>query len=66
MLLCKKRDTLLRRCMGKHSDSEEGRRQCSRISNSFTMKKVGAVCEHHDPKVKTEGLLAFVVPSAHL
>ena len=33
-----KRDALLRTCMGKHSDSEEGK-ALFRIRNSFTMKK---------------------------
>ena len=41
-----KRDTLLRTCMGKHSDSEEGKALFC-IRNSFTMKKGMTVCEHH-------------------
>ena len=59
-----KGDTLLRRCMGKHSDSEEGRTMFC-ISNSFTMKK-WVLYVNTTPKGETEGLLAFVVPSAHL
>ena len=58
-----KRDALLRRCMGKHSDSEEGK-ALFRIRNSFTMKKE-MLYVNTTPKGKTEGLLAFVVPSAH-
>ena len=58
-----KRDALLRRCMGKHSDSEEGKELfCTR--NGFTMKK-GMLYVNTMPKGKTKGLLAFVVPSAH-
>ena len=58
-----KRDALLRRCMGEHSDSEEGK-ALFRIRNSFTMKK-GMLYVNTMPKGKTEGLLAFVVPSTH-
>ena len=58
-----KRDTLLRMCMGEHSDSEEGK-ALFRIRNSFTMKK-GMLYVNTTPKGETEGLLAFVVPSAH-
>ena len=58
-----KRDALLRTCMGKHSDSEEGK-ALFRIRNSFTMKK-GMLHVNIMPKGETEGLLAFVVPSAH-
>ena len=54
-----KRDALLKTCMGKHSDSEEGKALCH-IRNSFTMKK-GMMYVNIIP----EGLLAFVVPSAH-
>ena len=58
-----KRDALLRRCMGEHSDLEVGKALfCTR--NSFTMKK-GMLYVNTMPKGKTEGLLAFVVPSAH-
>ena len=58
-----KRDTLLRRCMGEHSDSEEGKVLFC-IRNSFTMKK-GMLYMNTMPKGETEGLLAFVVPSTH-
>ena len=58
-----KRDALLRTCMGKHSDSEEGK-ALFHVRNSFTMKK-GMLYVNTMPKGETEGLLAFVVPSAH-
>ena len=58
-----KRDALLRRCIGKHSDLEEGKALFC-IRNSFTMKK-GMLYVNTMPKGKTKGLLAFVVPSAH-
>ena len=58
-----KRDTLLRTCVGEHSDSEEGK-VLFRIRNSFTMKK-RMLYVNITPKGATEGLLAFVVPSAH-
>ena len=58
-----KRDALLRTCMGEHSDSEEGKALFC-IRNSFTMKK-GMLYVNITPKGETEGLLAFVVPSAH-
>ena len=58
-----KRDALLRRCMGEHSDLEEGK-VLFRIRNSFTMKK-GMLYVNTMPKGKTEGLLAFVVSSTH-
>ena len=58
-----KRDALLKTCMGKHSDSEEGKTLFC-IRNSFTMKK-GMLYVNTMPKGKTEGLLAFVVPSTH-
>ena len=57
------RDALLRRCMGEHSDSEEGQVLFC-IRNGFTMEK-GMLYVNTMPKGKTEGLLAFVVPSAH-
>ena len=57
------RDALLKTCMGEHSDSEEGK-VLFRIRNSFTIKK-GMLYVNITPKGKTEGLLAFVVPSAH-
>ena len=58
-----KRDTLLRMCLSKHSDSEEGK-ALFRIRNSFTMKK-GMLYMNTMPKSKTERLLAFVVPCTH-
>ena len=58
-----KRDALLRTCMGKHSDSEEGKVLFC-IGNSFTMKK-GMLYVNITPKGETERLLAFIVPSAH-
>ena len=56
-----KRDALLRTCMGKHSDSEEGK---ALFRVSLTMKK-GMLYVNTMPKGETEGLLAFVIPSAH-
>ena len=58
-----KRNTLLRTCMGEHSDSGEGK-ALFHITNSFTMKK-GMLYVNIMPKGETEGLLAFVVPSTH-
>ena len=58
-----KRDALLKTCMGKHSDSEEGK-VLFHIRNSFTIKK-GMLYVNIMPKGKTDGLLAFVVPYAH-
>ena len=58
-----KRDVLLRRFMGDHSDSEEGKALFC-IMNSLTMKK-GMLYVNTTPKAGTEGLWAFVVLSAH-
>ena len=58
-----KRDALLKTCMGEHSDSEEGK-ALFRIRNNLTIKK-GMLYVNIMPKGETEGLLAFVVPSAH-
>ena len=58
-----KRDTLLRTCIDEHSDSEEGK-ALFHIRNSFIMKK-GMQYVNIMPKGETEGLLAFVVPSAN-
>ena len=44
-------------------NSEEGK-VLFRVRNSFTVKK-GMLYVNITPKGKTEGLLAFVVPSAH-
>ena len=57
-----KRDALLKRCMGKHSDSEG--QGMFHMRNSFTMKN-GVLYGNAMPKGETEGLLAFVVPTAH-
>ena len=59
----KKRDALLRRCMGEHSDSEEGQALFC-VRNCFTMKN-GMLYVNTMPTGKTEGLLTFVVPSTH-
>ena len=49
--------------MGEHSDSEEGKALfCAR--NNFIMKK-GMLYVNIMPKGETEGLLAFMFPSAH-
>ena len=58
-----KRDALLKACMGEHSDSEEGK-ALFRVKNNLTIKK-GMLYVNIMPKGKTEGFLAFVVPSAH-
>ena len=58
-----RRDALLKECMGEHSTSEEGK-ALFRVRNNFTMRK-GLVYVNIMPKGETEGLLAFVVPSAH-
>ena len=58
-----KRDALLKTCMGKHSDSEEGK-ALFHVRNSLTLKK-GMLHVNIMPKGETEGLLAFMVPSAH-
>ena len=58
-----KRDVLLKTCMGKHSEMEEGRAMFH-MRNSFTMKN-GMLYVNTTPKGETEGLLAFVVPSIH-
>ena len=59
-----KRDTLLRTCMSKHSDSEEGKVLFC-IRKSFTTMKKGMLYVNIMPKGETEGLLAFVVTSIH-
>ena len=58
-----KRAALLRTCMGKHSDSEEGK-ALFHTRNSFTMKK-GMLYVNTIPKGETKVLLAFVVPFTH-
>ena len=49
--------------MGKHSNLEEGKAWFC-IRNSFTMKN-GMLYVNTTPKGETEGLLTFVVPTAH-
>ena len=58
-----KRDAQLKQCMGEHSTSEEGKALYC-IRNNLTMKK-GLMYMNIMPKGETEGLLAFIVPSAH-
>ena len=58
-----RRDTLLKECMGEHSTSEEGKALFC-VRNNLTMRK-GLMHVNITPKGKTEGLLAFVVPSTH-
>ena len=58
-----KRDTLLKECMSEHLTSEEGK-ALFHVRNNLTMRK-GLMYVNIMPKGKTEGLLAFVVPSAH-
>ena len=58
-----KRDVLLKTCMGEHLNSEEGK-ALFRVGNNLTIRK-GLLYVNIMSKGKTEGLLAFVVPSAH-
>ena len=58
-----KRDALLKQCMSEHSTSEEGK-ALYHVRNNLTMKK-GLMYVNIMPKGETEGLLAFIVPSAH-
>ena len=58
-----RRDALLKTCMGEQSDSKEGK-ALFHIRNNLTIRK-GLLYVNIMPKGKTEGLLAFVVPSAH-
>ena len=58
-----KRDALLKECMSEHSISEEGN-ALFRVRNSLPLRK-GLMYVNIMPKGETEGLLAFVVPSAH-
>ena len=58
-----KRDALLKECMSEHSTSEEGK-ALYHVRNNLTMRK-GLMYVNIMPKGETEGLLAFVVPSAH-
>ena len=58
-----KRDTLLKECMGEHSNSEEGK-ALFHARNNLTMRK-GLMYVNTMPKGEIKGLLAFVVPSTH-
>ena len=58
-----RRDALLKTCMGEHSNSEEGK-ALFHVRNNLTIRK-GLLYVNIMPKGETEGLLAFVVPSAH-
>ena len=58
-----KRDALLKECMSEHSASEEGK-ALYHVRNSLTLRK-GLMYVNIMPKGEMEGLLAFVVPSAH-
>ena len=58
-----RRDALLKTCMGEHSTSEEGK-VLFHVRNNLTIRK-GLLYVNIMPKGETEGLLAFVVPSAH-
>ena len=58
-----KRDALLKECMSEHSTSEEGK-ALYRVRNNLTLKK-GLMYVNITPRGETEGLLAFIVPSAH-
>ena len=58
-----KRDALLKECMKEHSTSEEGK-ALYYVRNNLTLKK-GLIYVNITPRGETEGLLAFVVLSAH-
>ena len=58
-----RRDALLKTCMGEHLTSEEGKALFC-VRNNLTIRK-GLMYVNITPNSKTEGLLAFVVPSAH-
>ena len=58
-----KRDALLKECMREHLTSEEGK-ALYHVRNNLTMRK-GLMYVNITPKGETEGLLAFIVPSAH-
>ena len=62
-IIPQKRDALLKECMSEHSTSEEGK-ALYHVRNSLTLRK-GLMYMNIMPKGETEGLLAFVVPSAH-
>ena len=58
-----KSDALLKECMGEHLTCEEGK-ALFHVRNSLTLRK-GLMYVNIMPKGETEGLLAFIVPSAH-
>ena len=62
-IIPQKRDALLKECMSEHLTSEEGK-ALYHVRNSLTLRK-GLMYMNIMPKGETEGLLAFVVPSAH-
>ena len=62
-VILQKRDALLKECMKEHSTSEEGK-ALYHVRNNLTMRK-GLMYVNITPRGETEGLLAFVVPSAH-
>ena len=62
-IIPQKRDALLKECMSEHSTLEEGK-ALYRVRNNLTLKK-GLMYVNIMPRRETEGLLAFVVPSAH-
>ena len=62
-VILQKRDALLKECMSEHSTSEEGK-ALYHVRNNLTMRK-GLMYVNIMPKDETEGLLAFIVPSAH-
>ena len=57
-----RRDALLKTCMGKHSNSEEGKVLFC-VRNNLTIRK-GLLYVNITPRGETEGLLAFVVHSS--
>ena len=58
-----RRDALLKTCMGEHSNSEEAK-ALFHVRNNLTIRK-GLLYVNIMPRGETEGLLDFVVPSAH-
>ena len=62
-IIPQKRDALLKECMSEHSTSEEGK-ALYHVRNNLTLKK-GLMYVNIMPRGETEGLLAFIVPSAH-
>ena len=62
-IIPERRDTLLKECMSEHLTSEEGK-ALYHVRNSLTLRK-GLMYVNIMPRGETEGLLAFIVPSAH-